>query len=86
MTDAANAFNHHHQPHANSSNGSDGAASLSPDWLVTLPDWEDAIEKWGTAWDVHLIVFSSLFLLQVLLAVCLSLGFCKKVFGIPLIR
>ena len=59
-------------------NGSDVNTNSAPDTLELLPAWGEANVRWGAAWDVHLVVFESLFLLQVLLALGIGVRFCRK--------
>ena len=59
-------------------NGSDVSTNSAPDTFELLPAWGEANVRWGAAWDVHLVVFESLFLLQVLLAVGIGVRFCRK--------
>ncbi|XP_070206577.1 uncharacterized protein [Littorina saxatilis] len=61
------------------SNGSDAIPDLHPDWLEHVPHWSAAIAQWGEAWTLHLVFFSTLFLLQVILTMCLTIRFCRKI-------
>ncbi|KAK7486148.1 hypothetical protein BaRGS_00022614 [Batillaria attramentaria] len=68
-----------------STNGSDVTAEMQSDWVVLLPKWSEAVQRWGAAWDVHVLTFAVCFLGQALAVIFIGIKFHKKVFRIKVI-